>query len=112
VAGNVLTALRDPIGLRGYQHTVSLSVGVTVSSPRHAHADEVLRDADQALRRAKRQGRARVEFYDPTQDRPATVADLDSSTRCARRWPTAPAWCPTSSPSSASTPTRRWATRR
>jgi diguanylate cyclase (GGDEF)-like protein/PAS domain S-box-containing protein len=77
VAGTLLAALREPIGLRGYRHTVSLSIGVTVSSPRHAHADEVLRDADQALRRAKRQGRARVEFYDPTQDRPATVADLE-----------------------------------
>ena len=77
VAGMLLSALNEPIGLRGYQHTVSISVGVTVSSPRHAHADEVLRDADQALRRAKRQGRARVEFYDPTQDRPATVADLE-----------------------------------
>jgi len=77
VAARLLAALREPIELRGYQHTVSISVGITVSSPRHAHADEVLRDADQALRRAKRQGRARVEFYDPTQDRPATVGDLE-----------------------------------
>jgi diguanylate cyclase (GGDEF)-like protein/PAS domain S-box-containing protein len=77
VGATLLAALHDPIGLRGYQHTVSVSIGVTVSSPRHAHADEVLRDAEQALRRAKRQGRARVEFYDPSQDRPATVADLE-----------------------------------
>ncbi|HEY7047924.1 MAG TPA: EAL domain-containing protein [Jatrophihabitantaceae bacterium] len=77
IAARLVAALREPIRLRGYQHTTSISVGVTVSSPRHAHADEVLRDADQALRRAKRQGRARVEFYDPTQDRPATVADLE-----------------------------------
>jgi diguanylate cyclase (GGDEF)-like protein/PAS domain S-box-containing protein len=77
IAARLGAALREPVRLRGYQHTASISVGVTVSSPRHAHADEVLRDADQALRRAKRQGRARVEFYDPTQDRPATVADLE-----------------------------------
>jgi diguanylate cyclase (GGDEF)-like protein/PAS domain S-box-containing protein len=77
MAETLLAALREPMDLRGYQHTVSISVGITVSSPRHAHADEVLRDADQALRRAKRHGRARVEFYDPTQDRPATVADLE-----------------------------------
>jgi diguanylate cyclase (GGDEF)-like protein/PAS domain S-box-containing protein len=77
VAGSLLAALREPIPLRGYRHTVSMSIGVTVSSPRHAHPDEVLRDADQALRRAKRQGRARVEFYDPTQDHPATVVDLE-----------------------------------
>jgi diguanylate cyclase (GGDEF)-like protein/PAS domain S-box-containing protein len=77
MAETLLAALREPMELRGYQHTVSISVGITVSSPRHAHADEVLRDAAQALRRAKRHGRARVEFYDPTQDRPATVADLE-----------------------------------
>jgi diguanylate cyclase (GGDEF)-like protein len=77
MADTLLASLREPMDLRGYQHTVSISVGITVSSPRHAHADEVLRDADQALRRAKRHGRARVEFYDPTQDRPATVADLE-----------------------------------
>jgi len=77
IAGSVLAALREPIPLRGYRHTVSMSIGATVSSPRHAHPDEVLRDADQALRRAKRQGRARIEFYDPTQDHPATVVDLE-----------------------------------
>jgi diguanylate cyclase (GGDEF)-like protein/PAS domain S-box-containing protein len=77
IAGALLAALREPVPLRGHRHTVSMSIGATVSSPRHAHPDEVLRDADQALRRAKRQGRARVEFYDPTQDHPATVVDLE-----------------------------------
>src|SRR5215471_9623801 len=77
IAGSLLAALREPIPLRGYRHTVSMSIGATVSSPRHAHPDEVLRDADQALRRAKRQGRARIEFYDPTQDHPATAVDLE-----------------------------------
>lgn len=77
VAAALMTALQRPILLRGYQHTVSVSIGVTISSPRHAHADEVLRDADQALRRAKRHGRSRIETYDPTLDSPATVADLE-----------------------------------
>jgi len=69
--------MQQPIPLRGYQHTVSVSVGVTVFGSRHAHADEVLRDAEQAVLRAKRHGRARVEVYDPTQDKPATVDDLE-----------------------------------
>lgn len=77
IAASLVAALREPIPLRGYRHTVSMSIGVTASGPRHAHPDEVLRDAHQALRRAKRQGRARVEFYDPTQDHPATVVDLE-----------------------------------
>lgn len=76
IAAALVAVLREPIPLRGYRHTVTMSIGVTASSPRHAHPDEVLRDAYQALRRAKRRGRARVEFYDPTQDHPATVVDL------------------------------------
>jgi diguanylate cyclase (GGDEF)-like protein/PAS domain S-box-containing protein len=66
----------EPMLVRGHQHTVSLSVGVTVSRPEHRHADEVLREADQAMLRAKRHGRARVEVFDPTQDKPATLDDL------------------------------------
>ncbi len=77
LAVRLIAVLQQPIALRGYQHTASASIGVTICGPRHEHADEVLRDADQALRRAKRHGRARVEMYDPTQDRPATVADLE-----------------------------------
>jgi diguanylate cyclase (GGDEF)-like protein/PAS domain S-box-containing protein len=66
----------EPLLVRGHQHTVSVSVGVTVSRPEHRHADEVLREADQAMLRAKRHGRARVEVFDPTQDKPATLDDL------------------------------------
>ncbi len=72
----LMDALSEPIRIRGQLHTVSLSIGVTVTRPAHRHADEVLREADQAMLRAKRHGRARVEVYDPAQDKPATVADL------------------------------------
>jgi diguanylate cyclase (GGDEF)-like protein/PAS domain S-box-containing protein len=73
----LMRVLQQPLTVRGHQHTVSLSVGMTVSRPTHQHADEVLREADQAMLRAKRHGRGRVESYDPTQDKPATVADLE-----------------------------------
>jgi diguanylate cyclase (GGDEF)-like protein len=77
VAATLLAALQDPVPLRDYQHTVSMSIGITVGGARHEHPDDVLRDADRALLRAKRHGRSRVELYDPTQDQPATVADLE-----------------------------------
>jgi diguanylate cyclase (GGDEF)-like protein/PAS domain S-box-containing protein len=73
----LMAALDEPVLIRGHRHTVSLSVGVTISQPWHQHADEVLREADQAMLRAKRHGRSRVEVYDPTQDKPATVEDLE-----------------------------------
>ncbi|MGX7680537.1 putative bifunctional diguanylate cyclase/phosphodiesterase [Jatrophihabitans sp. DSM 45814] len=77
-AGELLmSAFVTPLLVRGYSHTVSMSVGVTAIRPQHRHADEVLREADQAMLRAKRHGRARVEVFDPTQDKPATLEDLE-----------------------------------
>jgi diguanylate cyclase (GGDEF)-like protein/PAS domain S-box-containing protein len=73
----LMSALKQPLPIRGHWHTVSVSIGVTVSGPWHEHPDEVLRQADQALLRAKRHGRSRVEVYDPTQDKLATVEDLE-----------------------------------
>ncbi len=70
-------AVRRPVRIRGHRHVVGLSVGITVSGPGHQHPDEVLRESEQALRRAKRNGRGRIEVYDPLQDRHATVEDLD-----------------------------------
>ena len=63
--------------VRGHLHTASLSIGITVSGAGHDHPDEVLREADLALLRAKRRGRARIEMYDPTQDKPVTVHELE-----------------------------------
>jgi diguanylate cyclase (GGDEF)-like protein/PAS domain S-box-containing protein len=73
----MMSALRRPVQVRGHDHTLGLSVGITVGSFGHQHPDEILREADQALLRAKRRGRARVELYDPCLDHPATVDDLE-----------------------------------
>ncbi len=77
VGEQIMAEFADRFVIRGHRHTVALSIGVTISGPWHEHPDEVLRQADQALLRAKRQGRARVEVYDPTQDKLATVEDLE-----------------------------------
>ncbi|UQX87323.1 EAL domain-containing protein [Jatrophihabitans telluris] len=76
LGNEVLASLEQPLTIRGHRHTVTVSIGVAATRPAHRHADEILREADQAMLRAKRHGRARVEVYDPTQDRPATVEDL------------------------------------
>jgi diguanylate cyclase (GGDEF)-like protein/PAS domain S-box-containing protein len=77
LAAEMVARVRRPLHIRGHRHIIGVSVGITVSGPGHQHADEVLREAEQALRRAKRQGRGRIELYDPLQDRPASVEDLD-----------------------------------
>lgn len=63
--------------VRGHRHTASLSIGITVGRPSHSHPDEVLREADLAMLRAKRNGRTRVEVYDPTLDKATTLHDLE-----------------------------------
>jgi diguanylate cyclase (GGDEF)-like protein/PAS domain S-box-containing protein len=77
LASQITGALRRPFIIRGHEHTIGLSVGITVSGPKHSHPDEVLREAEQALRRAKRYGPGRIEIYDPLQDRTASVEELD-----------------------------------
>ncbi|MBV9822457.1 MAG: EAL domain-containing protein, partial [Actinobacteria bacterium] len=77
LAHRLTSALEQPLVVRGHLHTASMSIGITVSGPTHDHPDEVLREADLALLRAKRRGRARVEMYDPAQDKPVTVHELE-----------------------------------
>jgi diguanylate cyclase (GGDEF)-like protein/PAS domain S-box-containing protein len=77
LAQRLTSALEQPLVVRGHLHTASLSIGITVSGSGHDHPDEVLREADLALLRAKRRGRARIEMYDPNQDKPVTVHELE-----------------------------------
>jgi diguanylate cyclase (GGDEF)-like protein/PAS domain S-box-containing protein len=77
LAAGVVSALAEPFNIRGHRHALGVSIGVTSAHPWHRHPDEVLREAHEAMVRAKARGRGRVEVYDPTQDNPATVADLE-----------------------------------
>lgn len=77
LAAEWMSALSQPLEVRGHRHTASVSIGITIGGPMHTHPDEVLREADLALLRAKRSGRTRTEIYDPMQDKPATLHDLE-----------------------------------
>ena len=77
LADELMAALRDPFDLDGVPTVVQMSVGVSGTRDWHSHPVDVLREADEALLRAKRRGRARVELFDPGHDRPVTRADLE-----------------------------------
>ncbi len=81
----IIAALRRPLTAGSVSHTLSISIGGAGSVSRREHADELMADAEEALRRAKRRGRARVELYDPDQDYRVNLEDLqlEQELRCA-----------------------------
>jgi diguanylate cyclase (GGDEF)-like protein len=62
VAARVLEAMREPFRVQGRQMTVSVSVGVALATSR---GEDVLRNADLAMYRAKSDGRDRHATYEP-----------------------------------------------
>ena len=71
VAERLLTALREPVPLAGYDLTVLASVGVAVASPGMTTAG-LLRDADVAMYEAKRAGKSQIKIFDPAMRLSAT----------------------------------------
>jgi diguanylate cyclase (GGDEF)-like protein len=66
VAQRVLEALSVPLQVAGRELAPSASMGIAIGDQAYVTADEVLRDADIALYRAKEQGRNRYELFDET----------------------------------------------
>lgn len=65
VAERIRTRLMSPFTIGGRTLTVSLSVGIAVSGTGYSAAQDVLRDADTAMHRAKGVGHSRYEICDP-----------------------------------------------
>jgi diguanylate cyclase (GGDEF)-like protein/PAS domain S-box-containing protein len=66
VAGRILAALQTPIEIDGSLTRTSASIGVDVTGGRTAAtAEELLRNADLAMYRAKTRGKNKVEMYEP-----------------------------------------------
>ena len=83
VAGRVLAALARPFELRGQSVEMSGSVGVVLSSTAYASADDLLRDADLAMYRAKGRGRGCYEIFDEEMQR-GTAERLRLESRLSR----------------------------
>lgn len=64
VADRVQSVLQKPYDLRGRRLFVTASVGIALGDSTYACAEDLLRDADVAMYRAKEQGRARRELFD------------------------------------------------
>jgi diguanylate cyclase (GGDEF)-like protein len=64
VADRIETELASPFMLEGHEVFTSASIGIALSTPSYARPEEVLRDADTAMYRAKSGGRSRYEVFD------------------------------------------------
>jgi len=64
IAERVADALRAPMAIGTHEVVPSASIGILLSDPAYHSADEMMRDADAAMYRAKERGKARYELFD------------------------------------------------
>ncbi|MBD8524297.1 sensor domain-containing phosphodiesterase [Pseudomarimonas arenosa] len=82
VAQRILNVMSEPMFVLGKEISTSSSVGVAMGDRRYRHADDVLRDADIAMYRAKRAGRQRFEIFDAATNQHAIqVLDMEADIR-------------------------------
>ncbi len=56
--------LQSPFNLSGHEVFTTTSIGIALSSTGYDHPENMLRDADTAMYRAKAQGKACYEVFD------------------------------------------------
>lgn len=84
VADLLIASLIDPIRIGCKDIYTSASIGITLADPRYQKPEELLRDADVAMYRAKAHGRQRHEVFDQELHEEALlVLDMESDLRRA-----------------------------
>jgi diguanylate cyclase (GGDEF)-like protein/PAS domain S-box-containing protein len=83
VAERLQELVREKVEVAGREVFTSASVGVALSSPSYKHPEEILRDADTAMYRAKAAGRGCYQVFDQTMHR-SVVALLKLETELRR----------------------------
>jgi diguanylate cyclase (GGDEF)-like protein len=64
IAERLLAAVTRPFELQGREVAVTVSIGIVMASGRYEAAEDMIRDADTAMYRAKALGKARCEVFD------------------------------------------------
>lgn len=72
VAERIQESLENPFDLSGSEVYISASIGIALSAAGHLRAEDMLRDADIAMYRAKANGRARYQVFDQEMHQQAT----------------------------------------
>ena len=83
-AQRLIDVLNAPIRLANKEVFTSASIGIAVAAPRYRKAEDLLRDADVAMYRAKAEGRHRFALFDETLHRDALyLLELEGDLRRA-----------------------------
>jgi diguanylate cyclase (GGDEF)-like protein/PAS domain S-box-containing protein len=84
VADRIQAVLATPCNLAGVEVFTTVSTGIALSTTRYERPEEMLRDADTAMYRAKAHGRARHEVFDATMhERAVSLLQLETDLRRA-----------------------------
>src|SRR5215211_1763468 len=84
VAEKVQHAISAPFKLTNHEAITTASIGVALSTSNYAEAEDIIRDADTAMYRAKDHGKARYEIFDTAMHtRAVTLLRLESDLRRA-----------------------------
>ncbi len=66
IADQIYQALSLPFNLNGHEVFITVSIGIAISTLSYDRPEDLLRDADMTMYRAKALGKARLEVFDPT----------------------------------------------
>jgi diguanylate cyclase (GGDEF)-like protein len=69
LAARLIEEIGCPFDLDGHQVTIGISIGIAVAPGDAEGSDDLLRNADMALYRAKAEGRSTYRFFEPEMDR-------------------------------------------
>ncbi|MBK8284499.1 MAG: EAL domain-containing protein [Ahniella sp.] len=84
IAQRVIDAFDEPIRVRDKELYTSASIGIAIASARYQNPEELLRDADVAMYRAKARGRRRFEVFDQKlHEQALLLLDLEGDLRRA-----------------------------
>ncbi len=74
IATRIVKTLQQPCTISGHEVASSASLGIAMSSPDYDRPEEVIRDADLAMYRAKQRGKARYAVFNRTMHQQAVSA--------------------------------------
>ncbi|MGF1491071.1 MAG: putative bifunctional diguanylate cyclase/phosphodiesterase [Microcoleaceae cyanobacterium] len=66
IAKRIQQQLKQPLNLKGHEVSITVSMGINLSHKRYQHAEDLLRDADIALNRARSRGKDCCAVFNQT----------------------------------------------